>query len=124
MTEIKQIYKCEVCGNVIEVVHQGKGTLICCGREMKLMDENTVDASHEKHVPVIEKIQDGVYVKVGEQEHSMEDGHYIEWIEVHTPNKICRKYLRPNEKPEAIFKVDSEVLCAREYCNVHGLWRK
>lgn len=124
MTELKQIYKCEVCGNIVEVVHQGKGTLVCCGKEMKLLDENTTDAAHEKHIPVIEKIQDGVYVKVGEIEHPMTEKHYIEWIEVHTPNKVCKKHLRPNDKPEAVFKVDEEVLFAREYCNIHGLWRK
>lgn len=124
MTELKQIYKCEVCGNIVEVVHRAKGTLVCCGKEMKLLDENTTDASYEKHIPVIEKVQNGVYVKVGEVDHPMEENHYIEWIEVHTPNKICRKYLKPHDKPEAVFKVDAEVLFAREYCNVHGLWRK
>lgn len=124
MTELKQIYKCEICGNIVEVVHRGGGTLTCCGKPMRLMADNTVDAAVEKHLPVIENIEGGVIVRVGEVEHPMLEEHYIEWIEAHTANKVYKKYLKPGEKPEAIFKVDEDVLFAREYCNIHGLWKK
>lgn len=124
MTELKQIYKCDICGNIVEVVHASGGILVCCGKPMTLKKENTSDGAKEKHVPVIEKIEGGVLVKVGEVDHPMLPEHYIEWIEVHTENKIYRKYLKPGEKPEAIFKLDEEVIAAREYCNLHGLWKK
>ncbi|KAJ51741.1 superoxide reductase [Clostridium tetanomorphum] len=124
MTEVKQIYKCEICGNIVEVVHSGAGTLVCCGKPMVLKKENTTDGAKEKHVPIIEKIEGGVLVKVGEVEHPMIEEHYIEWIEVHTENKVYRKYLKPGEKPQAEFKLDEEVIAAREYCNLHGLWKK
>lgn len=124
MTELRQVYKCEVCGNIVEVVHPSGGTLVCCGKPMTLLKENTTDAAVEKHVPVIEKIDGGVLVKVGAVEHPMLENHYIEWIEVHTSNKVYRKYLKPGDKPEAVFKLDEEVLYAREYCNLHGLWKK
>ncbi|NMM65376.1 desulfoferrodoxin [Clostridium sp. P21] len=124
MTEIRQVYKCEVCGNMVEVVHKAGGTLVCCGKPMVLLSENTTDAAVEKHIPVIEKLQNGIVVKVGEVEHPMLENHYIEWIEVNTANKVFRKYLKPGEKPEAVFKVDEEILFVREYCNVHGLWKK
>jgi superoxide reductase len=122
MTELKQVYKCEVCGNIVEVVHSAGGTLVCCNQPMKLKVENTTEAATEKHVPVIEKVDGGVLVKVGSVEHPMLDNHYIEWIEVHTENNVYRKFLKPGEKPEAFFKLDEEVLFAREYCNLHGLW--
>jgi superoxide reductase len=122
MAELKQIFKCEVCGNIVEVVHEGKGTLVCCGKPMTLLDENTVDASKEKHIPVIEKVDGGVLVKVGSIEHPMEEKHYIEWIEIHAGDKLYRKYLKPGEKPEAFFKIDEEIDYAREYCNIHRLW--
>lgn len=122
MTELKQIYKCEVCGNMVEVVHAAGGTLVCCGQSMKLLVENTVDAAKEKHIPVVEKVQGGILVKVGSVEHPMLDNHYIEWIEVHTESKVYRKFLKPGEKPEAFFNVEEEVLNVREYCNMHGLW--
>lgn len=118
-----EIYKCEVCGNIIEVLHGGGGQLVCCGQPMKQFVENTVDAAHEKHVPVIEKTPGGVKVTVGSVEHPMLDAHYIEWIEVIADNKIYRKYLNPEEKPEAVFEVEAENVQAREYCNLHGLWR-
>ncbi|HBC96265.1 MAG TPA: desulfoferrodoxin [Clostridium sp.] len=124
MIEVKQVYKCEVCGNIVEVLNKGGGTLVCCGKPMKLLEENSVDAALEKHVPVIEKIDGGVKVKVGSVEHPMTPEHYIQWIEVHTENKIYRKYLKPGEKPEATFKLDEKVVMAREYCNLHGLWKK
>ena len=123
MTGIREVYKCEVCGNIVEVVHASGGTLVCCGQPMTLLKENTVDASKEKHIPVVEKVEDGILVKVGSVEHPMTEEHHIEWIEVHTENKIYRKFLKPGENPQAIFKVDEEVVFVREYCNVHGLWR-
>lgn len=123
MTELNNVYKCGVCGNIVEVVHPSGGTLNCCGQPMNLLKENTTDAALEKHVPVIEKVGDGVIVKVGSVEHPMLETHYIEWIEVHTAAKVYRKYLQPGEKPEAFFKLDEEVLFVREYCNLHGLWK-
>ncbi len=124
MTEVRQVYKCEICGNMVEVVHKAGGTLVCCGKQMILLSENTTDAAVEKHVPVMEKLQDAVVVKIGEVEHPMSENHHIEWIEVHTANKVYRKFLKPGEKPEAVFKVDEEILFIREYCNLHGLWKK
>lgn len=124
MTELKQVYKCEVCGNMIEVVHNSAGTLVCCNQPMKLMVENIVDAAKEKHVPVIDKVPGGVLIKVGAVDHPMVDNHYIEWIEVQTENKVYRKFLKPGDKPEAIFKLDEEVTSVREYCNLHGLWTR
>ncbi|PRR83447.1 desulfoferrodoxin [Clostridium vincentii] len=123
MTKLKEIYKCEICGNIIEVIHESVGILVCCGQPMKLQVENTVDAAKEKHVPVVEKVKGGVLVKVGAIEHPMLEAHYIEWIEIQTANKIYRKHLSPGEKPEAKFLVEEEVLSVREYCNVHGLWQ-
>jgi superoxide reductase len=123
MTNIKEVYKCGICGNMVEVVHAAGGTLVCCGRPMTLLNENTVDASKEKHVPVIEKVEDGILVKVGSVEHPMEEKHYIEWIELHSENRVYRKYLTPGEKPEALFKVEGEVDYVRAYCNLHGLWK-
>jgi superoxide reductase len=121
--KLNDVYKCDVCGNIVEVLHVGEGELVCCGKPMTLQAENTVDAAKEKHVPVIEKIEGGVRVKVGSVEHPMLDAHYIEWIEVHTDSKVYRKYLRPGEKPEAEFLLTEKVLYAREYCNLHRLWR-
>lgn len=123
MTKLNQVYKCEVCGNIVEMLQTGNGELVCCGQNMVLQKENTVDAAKEKHVPVIEKIKGGVLVKVGSVEHPMTDTHYIEWIEVHTDKKVYRKNLNPGNKPQAEFMLNEEVLYAREYCNIHRLWR-
>ncbi|MGH4050706.1 MAG: desulfoferrodoxin [Clostridium sp.] len=123
MTELRQIYKCEICGNIVEVVHNAGGTLVCCGKNMTLQEENIKDAAVEKHVPVFEKIEGGIKVKVGAVEHPMVEAHHIEFIEAHTENKVYRKYLKPGEKPEAEFKIEEEVLFIREYCNLHGLWK-
>lgn len=124
MTEKLQIYKCEICGNMVEMVHAGKGELVCCGQPMKLFVENTVDAAKEKHVPVVEKTADGVKVTVGSVAHPMEEKHYIEWIEVIAGGKAYRQFLKPGDAPEAMFCIDAEQVTAREYCNVHGLWKK
>jgi superoxide reductase len=123
MTEKLQVYKCEVCGNIVEVVHTGVGTLVCCGQDMKLLKEGEIDAAIEKHVPVIEKIDGGYKVKVGSVAHPMEEKHYIEWIEVIADGKAYRQFLKPGDTPEAIFSIDAENVIAREYCNVHGLWK-
>nr|HID60006.1 desulfoferrodoxin [Desulfobacterales bacterium] len=123
MTEKLQIYKCEVCGNIVEVLHTGKGELVCCGQPMKLLVENSVDAAKEKHVPVIEKTGDGFKVKVGSAGHPMEERHYIEWIEVISDGEAYRQFLNPGEPPEATFKIDADQVTARGYCNLHGLWK-
>ena len=123
MTERLQVYKCEVCGNIVEVLHAGKGELVCCKQPMKLFVENTVDAAQEKHVPVVEKTAEGIKVTVGSVPHPMEEKHYIEWIEVITDGDGCRQFLKPGEKPEAEFDVKSKKVAVREYCNVHGLWK-
>ncbi len=125
MTELMQIYKCEICGNMVETVHPGKGQLVCCGQPMKLMKENTVDASKEKHVPVVVLEEDMTVVKVGSVAHPMEEKHYIEWIEFITDgNKVRRKHLKPGDRPEAEFcPVGKQKFEARAYCNLHGLWK-
>jgi len=125
MTEKNQIYKCPVCGNVVEVVHAGAGELVCCGQPMELQKENTVDAAREKHVPVVEKTATGVKVKIGSEPHPMEAEHFIEWIEIIVGEEVKRKYLRPGEAPEAEFCVADSVveIKARAYCNLHGLWQ-
>jgi superoxide reductase len=124
MAKKLQVFKCNVCGNMVEVIHEGPGTLVCCNQPMQAMDENTVDAALEKHVPVIEKTAEGYLVKVGSVEHPMKDDHYIEWIELLADGKAYRQFLNPGEKPEALFKVNAENVSAREYCNLHGLWKK
>ncbi|MBU0991967.1 MAG: desulfoferrodoxin [Proteobacteria bacterium] len=124
MAQRLAVFKCGVCGHIIEVMHKGEGTLVCCGKDMLFMDENTVDAAKEKHVPVIEMIDGGVKVKVGEVAHPMEEKHYIEWIEIIADNKVYQKYLKPGDKPEAVFKIDAKTVTAREYCNLHGHWKK
>ena len=123
MAEKLEIYKCEVCGNIIEVVHGGKGELVCCGKPMTLLKENSVDAATEKHVPVVEKTADGVKVKVGDVAHPMEDKHYIQWIEVIADGKAYRQFLNPGDAPEAVFNIQADQVSAREYCNLHGLWK-
>lgn len=123
MTERNQIYKCNICGNIIEVLHTGADSLVCCGQPMELLKENTIDASKEKHVPIIEKIGNITKVKVGSTAHPMEDDHYIEWIEVITKDKVHRKFLQPGDAPEADFEIVEDVISAREHCNLHGLWK-
>jgi superoxide reductase len=123
MAERLEIYKCEACGNIVEVIHGGEGELVCCGDPMQLLVANTVDAAKEKHVPVIEKVEGGVKVKVGDVAHPMEDKHYIEWIEIIAGDKADRQFLNPGEAPEAFFKTEAENVTAREFCNLHGLWK-
>lgn len=123
MTELRQIYKCSICGNIVEVLHTGVGQLVCCGRPMELLKEKTEDVGMEKHVPTVEKIKDGVKVKVGSIPHPMEEKHYIEWIEITVDEMTYRKFLKPGDKPEAIFKLEADRIQARAYCNIHGLWK-
>ena len=121
-TKRSEVYECGVCGNMVEVVHAAGGTLSCCNQPMNLQAENTTDAAEEKHVPVIEKIDGGVKVTVGSVAHPMEDDHWIEWIEVLVGDMIYRQFLNPGDAPEAEFAVEGDVT-AREYCNMHGLWK-
>ncbi len=123
MTKRLQVYRCELCGNMVEMIHEGDGTLVCCDQPMTLVDENTVDAAKEKHVPVIEKADTGFKVKVGDVPHPMEEKHWIEWIEVIADGKAYRQFLKPGETPEAVFCIDASEITAREYCNLHGLWK-
>ena len=123
MAERYQVYKCDICGNIVEVLHGGAGELVCCGQPMKLFTENTVDAAKEKHVPVIEKVDGGFKVKVGDVAHPMEEKHWIEFIEIIADGKVYRQYLNPGDKPEAGFMIAANQVTAREYCNLHGLWK-
>jgi len=118
------VFKCNVCGHMVEVLHEGVGTLTCCNQAMQLMEENTVDAALEKHVPVIEEKAEGILVKVGSLAHPMQNEHYIEWIELLADGKAYRQFLAPGEKAEALFTVKAKNISAREYCNLHGLWKK
>jgi len=123
MAEMLEIYKCELCGNIVEALHAGSGELVCCGQPMKLFKENTVDAAKEKHVPVIVKTADGFKVTVGSVAHPMEAKHWIEWIELIADSKAYRQFLAPGQAPEAVFCVQATKVSAREYCNLHGLWK-
>ncbi|MBC2695266.1 MAG: desulfoferrodoxin [Desulfobacteraceae bacterium] len=123
MTKKLQIYKCEVCGNIVEVLHEGAGELVCCGQPMVLRKENTVNAAKEKHVPVVEKTAGGIKVKVGSVAHPMEEKHYIEWIEIIADGKAYRQFLKPGDASEATFDIEAGDVTARGYCNLHGLWK-
>lgn len=122
MAKLLEVYKCELCGNIVEVVHAGEGDLSCCGQEMKLLSENTVDAAKEKHVPVIEIGNGSVKVTIGSVAHPMEEKHYIEWIELLADGKAYRQFLKPGDAPTATFNVTAKKLTARELCNLHGVW--
>jgi len=122
MIQIKQVYKCNICGNIVEVLHAGGGELVCCGQPMELLEEKTKDEGEEKHLPIIEKTDKGIKVKIGSVLHPMEENHYIEWIEVISNGKVYRKFLKPGDDPIANFEVSGDII-AREYCNVHGLWK-
>lgn len=123
MTKELQIYKCEICGNIVEVLHAGAGTLVCCNQNMKLMEEKTADKTTEKHVPVIERTPEGIKVTVGSTLHPMEEKHYIEWIQILAGDKTCRAFLKPGMEPIQIFCQGTDEVSAREYCNIHGLWK-
>jgi superoxide reductase len=117
------VYKCPLCGNMVEVIHEGPGELSCCGQPMVLLEENTTDAAREKHVPGIEAIEGGFRVKVGSVSHPMEEKHYIEWIELIAGDRAYRKFLSPGQAPEAEFFIAASQVTAREFCNLHGLWK-
>lgn len=123
MTARLEMYKCELCGNIVGVMHAGPGELVCCGQPMVCLKENSVDAAVEKHVPVIEKIEGGVKVKVGSVAHPMQEDHYIEWIEIIADGKSYRQFLKPGDAPEAVFLVAAASITAKEYCNLHGYWK-
>lgn len=123
MAKRLEVYKCDKCGNIVEVLNGGAGELVCCGEPMQLLEEQTADAATEKHVPVIEKVDGGVKVTVGSVPHPMEEKHYIEWIELLADGKAYRQFLKPGDAPEAVFSVQADSVSAREHCNVHGLWK-
>jgi superoxide reductase len=123
MAKKMEIYKCAICGNIVEVLHGGAGELVCCGEPMSRLTENTTDAAKEKHVPVIEKIAGGYKVRVGSVAHPMEEKHYIEWIELLADGMAYRQFLNPGDVPEAVFNIGANSVTAREFCNLHGLWK-
>lgn len=123
MPELNEIYKCEMCGNIVALVHGGPGELVCCGEPMILMEEKTAEMKLEKHVPVIKREGNLVTITVGSTLHPMEENHYIEWIELVADGRMQRKFLKPGDPPEAQFLCGAETLSAREYCNLHGLWK-
>jgi superoxide reductase len=123
MAKKLEVYKCDKCGNIVEVLAGGEGELSCCGAPMRLLKENTSDGAKEKHVPVIEKAADGYKVSVGSVAHPMLAEHYIEWIELIADGISYRAWLEPGAKPEAFFPVKAAKVTAREYCNLHGLWK-
>lgn len=125
MAEFLGVYKCAKCGNIVQVLHGEKPPVMCCGQPMDRLVENTVDAAVEKHVPVVEKIDGGYLVKVGSVAHPMGNDHYIQWIELASEDGMFfqRQMLTPTDVPEATFKTDASKVVAREYCNLHGLWK-
>jgi superoxide reductase len=124
VTALNQVYRCGVCGNVVEVVHTGKGTLVCCGKPMDLLAERTEEDDYsEKHVPVVEETGEGIKVTVGSVPHPMEQEHYIEWVEVLAGGGVCRRVLRPGDAPEVLFGGQAAGGTVRAYCNLHGLWK-
>lgn len=123
MKKKHEIYHCPVCGNIIEVLNPG-ALMVCCGKPMLLLKENTSDASEEKHVPMITPTDNGYKVTIGTIQHPMTHDHYIQWIELLTGNGIMRQELSPEDKPEATFITHSKAPIARAFCNIHGLWKK
>jgi superoxide reductase len=123
MTKIKEIYKCEVCGNIVEVLHVGQGELVCCGHPMVLQQEKSEDVGVEKHVPVLVQQEGKIIVNIGEEPHPMQEDHFIEWVEIILQNgKSCRIFLNPGDEPKAEFVFNGKIVKIREYCNIHGLW--
>ena len=123
MAERLQVYKCLKCGNIVEVLHGGAGELVCCGEPMLLLEENSVDAAGEKHLPVVERTADGYKVSVGSVPHPMEEAHHIEWIELLADGVAYRRFLSPGGEPSAVFCVEASEVSVREHCNLHGLWK-
>ena len=123
MTKLQEVCKCDTCGNIVEGLHEGSGVLVCCGKPMLVLRENTEDASTEKHIPVLERTKTGILVKVGTVPHPMDEAHYIEWIEVSYEGRIYKTFLKPGDLPEAFFLVTNQNVEVRAYCNLHGLWK-
>ena len=123
MPNRNEVYKCTHCGNIVEVLNGGKAPLICCGEPMKLLREGQTDGASEKHVPVIEKTENGYKVSVGSVAHPMTEEHWIEWIELIADGISYKKFLNPGEAPVAEFCVKADKVIAREFCNLHGLWK-
>ena len=124
MTKTRDVYHCPKCGNMVEVITEGEGQLVCCGSKMVRLACNNVDASLEKHVPVVEKAEGGYKVTVGSTLHPMTQDHYIQWIELLTDTTVLRKELKPSDKPEAVFMTCDTPQCVRAYCNLHGMWKQ
>lgn len=118
-----EVYRCDTCGKMVEVLATGGGTLVCCGKPMMLLTENSTDAAQEKHVPVVEAVEGGCKVTIGAVPHPMQDNHYIAWIELMADGQVLRRVLNPGDAPEATFCVQATEVAARAYCNLHGLWR-
>lgn len=123
MTKRTELYKCTICGNIVEIKHTGASALVCCNKKMDLLTENVTEAAVEKHIPVIKKLKNGYKIIVGDVEHPMIEKHYIEWIQLITENEVYTKFLTPNMKPEAIFEIEADKITARAYCNLHGNWK-
>jgi len=124
MTKKNEVYKCNVCGNIVEVLHTGVGELVCCGQPMELkIEQSQENEGKEKHVPVIERTETGIKVKIGSEPHPMEEAHHIEWIQVLAGEQSYRKFLNPGDEPVAEFPIKADKVTAREYCNIHGLWK-
>ncbi len=124
MAERMEVYRCNICGNIVFVLQGEKGQLVCCGKPMELLKTGSTDAAQEKHVPVVEAKDEGYEVKVGSAAHPMEEKHYIVWIELIEKDGVQIKFLKPGEEPKAFFKTVEKPVKAREYCNLHGLWEK
>lgn len=124
MTRLNQVYKCNICGNIVVLVRSGQGELVCCGQPMELEKERSKEEGEEKHLPLIEKTDQGIKVRVGSLPHPMEKEHHIEWIELIADNKSYRQFLAPGEEAEAVFPLQGKKLAARAYCNIHRLWQK
>ncbi|MDH3347637.1 MAG: desulfoferrodoxin [Desulfobulbaceae bacterium] len=123
MTRKNGVYRCNMCGNIVELLHAGAGKMVCCGQPMELLEENSVDAAQEKHVPVLEKTLEGFRVSVGSAPHPMSEEHLIEWIEILADGKVYRQNLAPGNEPVASFRIKADEISARAYCNLHGLWK-
>lgn len=124
MTNLHQVYKCPICGNVVEVLHTGGGQLVCCGQPMELLSPKSEDTGFEKHLPVVEITEGKVVVKVGSVPHPMEEAHFIEWIELITDDQVYKKFLKPSQEATAVFEIIDPINQVRCYCNLHGLWQK
>lgn len=125
MTKLNEIYKCEICGNIVEVLHEGPGVLVCCGKPMILQNAQTLELEgNEKHIPVLEENDSGIIVKIGSVPHPMTEEHYIEWVELVTEDGVYRKMLDGKNPFVEFSKPIGKIVSIREYCNIHGLWEK